>query len=88
MQELHRKFLDRWEVNKNPLQILFQYENIKRNVGESVQDYCVRFNAVYNDISANLKPPMGLSLVKFPDGFDGDMAYQLRERDPTTLEDM
>ena len=86
--ELHRQFLDLWEVKKNPLQILSDYENIKRNVGESVQDYCVRFNAVYNAILAKLKPPMGLALLKFLDGFDVDMVYQLRERDPTTLEDM
>ena len=31
---------------------------------------------------------MGLALLKFPDGFDADMEYQLRERDPTMLEDM
>jgi hypothetical protein len=29
-------FLDRWEVKKNPLQILSKYENIKRNQGEMV----------------------------------------------------
>ena len=27
-------------------------------------------------------------MIKFPDVFDPDMAYQLRERDPGTLEDM
>jgi hypothetical protein len=27
-------------------------------------------------------------LIKFPDGFDADMSYQLRERNSTTLEDM
>ena len=31
---------------------------------------------------------MGLALIKFPDGFATDMAYQLRERDLATLEDM
>ena len=85
---LQRQFLDRWEVKKNPLQILSEYENIKRNFGESVQDYCVRFNIVYNAIPADIKPPMGLALIKFLDVFDPDMAYQLRERDPVTLEDM
>jgi len=85
---LHRQFLDRWEVKKNPLQILSEYENIKRNVGETIQDYCVRFNTVYNVILADIKPPMGLALIKFPDSFDPNMAYQLRERDPPTLEDM
>jgi hypothetical protein len=29
-----------------------------------------------------------LALIKFPDGFDADMSYQLRERNDATLEDM
>jgi hypothetical protein len=84
----HRSFLDRWEVKKNPLQILSEYENIKRNQGETVQDYCTRFNNLYNAIPADIKPPQGLALIKFPDGFDTDMSYQLRERNSATLEDM
>jgi hypothetical protein len=83
-----RSFLDRWEVKKNPLQILSEYENIKRNQGETVQDYCTRFNNLYNAIPTEIKPPPGLALIKFPDGFDADMSYQLRERDAATLEDM
>lgn len=88
LANIQRQFLDHWEIKKNPLQILSEYENIKRNVRESVQDYCVRFNMVYNAIPADIKPPMGLALIKFLDGFDPDMAYQLRERYSTTLEDM
>ena len=88
LAELQRQFLNRWEVKKNPLQILAEYEQIKTNSGESVQDYCVRFNTVYNEIPHHLKPPVGLAMMKFPDGFDADMAYQLREREPTTMEDM
>jgi hypothetical protein len=47
-----RSFLDRWEVKKNPLQILSEYETIRRNQGETVQDYCTRFNNLYNAIPA------------------------------------
>jgi hypothetical protein len=43
---------------------------------------------LYNAIPTDIKPPPGLALIKFPDGFDADMSYQLRERDATTLEDM
>jgi hypothetical protein len=32
----HQSFLSRWEVKKNPLQILFESESIKRNQGKSV----------------------------------------------------
>ena len=85
---LQGQFLNLWEVKKNPLQILAEYEQIKRNVGESVQDYCIRFNSVYNEIPHHLRPPVGLAILKFLDGFDDDMAYQLRERELTTMEDM
>jgi hypothetical protein len=84
----HRTFLNRWEVKKNPLQILSEYENIKRNQGETVQDYCIRFNNIYNTIPIDIKPPQGLDLIKFLDSFDVDMSYQLRERNSTILEDM
>ena len=85
---LQRQLLDHWEVKKNPLHILSEYENIKWNVGESVQDYCIRFNSIYNAIPNHIKPPMGLALIKFSDGFDPDMACQLRKRDLATLEDI
>ena len=53
----HQSFLNRWEVKKNPLQILSEYESIKRNQGESVQDYFTIFNNIYNSIPTNIKPP-------------------------------
>ena len=85
LPSLYQTFINKWEIKKNPLQILSEYKNIKRNVGESVQDYCTRFNSVYNALLHHMKPPQGLALVKFLEGFDPDMNYQLRERDPLTL---
>ena len=35
-----------------------------------------------------MKPPQGSALARFLEVFDPEMAYQLRERDPLTLEDM
>ena len=43
---------------------------------------------MYNALPLDLKPPQGSALNKFLEGFDPEMAYQLRERDPLTLEDM
>ena len=85
LEYLYRIFLNRWEKKKDHLQILSEYENLKRGTQETVQDYCTRFNNVYNSIPKNLRPPPDLALIKFPDGFDSDMAYQLRERSPRTL---
>jgi len=33
---LYQTFIDKWEVKANPLQILVEYKNLKRNIGESV----------------------------------------------------
>ena len=88
LPSLYQTFVNKWEIKKIPLQILFKYNNLKRNPGESVQDYSTRFNSVYNALPPHMKPPQGLASVKFPEGFDADMAYQLREREPLTLEDM
>ena len=54
---------------------------------ELTRDIARRFNNVYNAIPQNLRPPPDLALYKFPDGFDPDMAYQLKERAPETLVD-
>ena len=85
---LYQTFINKWEVKANPLQFLPEYKNLKRNVGESVHDYSTRFNSIYNAIPPHMKPPQGMALVKYPEGFDADMAYQLRERDYNTLEEM
>ena len=61
---------------------------IKKKTNETVQDYIIRFNEAYNDVPQNLRPPHDSVLVKFPDGFDSDIAYSLRERAPQTLEEM
>jgi hypothetical protein len=53
-----------------------------------VHDYFICFNNFYNTIPTNIKPSQGLALIKFPDGVDVDMSYQLRERNYFTLEDM
>jgi hypothetical protein len=52
----HQYFLNRWEVKKNPLQILSEYESIKRNQGESVQDYCTRFKIFIMQFQQTLNP--------------------------------
>lgn len=88
LAQFHDTFLRTWEVKKNPLQILVEYESIKRATGELVQDYCIRFNNIYNSIPTIIQPPLGLALIIFPDGFDPNMSYQLRERNPIALEEM
>jgi hypothetical protein len=36
----------------------------------------------------DIRPPPGLALLHYPDAFDPEMAFQLRERNTTTLKEM
>ena len=45
-QEFQDIFLRKWESNKNSLQLLTQYNNLKRSPIESVQDFSSRFNEI------------------------------------------
>ena len=72
---LYRTFLNRWEKKKDPLQILSDFGKLKRGPNETVQDYITRFNEAYNVVPQNLRPPPDSVLIKFPDGFDFDIAY-------------
>ena len=67
---------------------MFESDAMRRAPNKSVQDYCTRYNSVYNSIPANIKPTPDNVLLKFPDGFEMDMAYQLKERNVETLERM
>ena len=84
---LYQIFIKKWEVKAKPLQILAEYKNLKRNVGESVHDYTTRFNNIYNSLPPYMKPPQGIALEKYPKGFDADMAYEVRDKEYNTLED-
>ena len=84
-QQLIDLFMEKWEEKKNPLQILAEYNTLKRNTNESVQEFTTRFNKIYHSIPDNIKPPPGLALLHYLGSFDPDMAYQLRERNPSTL---
>ena len=87
-EALYQSFINIWEKRKDPLHILAEYDTIKIGPQVTVLDYCARFNNVYNAIPQNLRPPPDLALYKFLDGFDPDMAYQLKERAPNSLAEM
>jgi hypothetical protein len=36
----------------------------------------------------DIRPPPGSTLLRYPDSFDPEMAFQLRERNTTTLKEM
>jgi hypothetical protein len=81
-------FLGRWGNKKNPLQLLTQYNNLKRLPVETVQEFSTRFMKVYNSIPDQVKPPPGASQLHYVDAFESEFSLLLRERRSTSLTDM
>ena len=81
-------FLGKWEIKRNIFLILEEYDHLKRQPGEKVQQFSLIFNQVYNSMHVDIRPPPGLALLHYLDAFDLGMAFQLRERNTTTLKEM
>jgi hypothetical protein len=60
-------FLRKWEDKKNPLQLLTQYNSLKRDPTEIVQEFSTRFMKVYNSIPDQVKPPLGAAQLHYVD---------------------
>jgi hypothetical protein len=73
---------------RNVFLILEEYDHLKRKPGETVQQFLASFNEVYHSIPMDVRPPPGLAKLHFPYAFDPEMAFQLRERNTASLEDM
>jgi hypothetical protein len=81
-------FLDRWVVMRNVFLLLEEYDHLKRKPGETIHQFSARFNKVYHAIPTDIRPPPGSAHLHYPDAFDPEMTFQLRERNTTSLEEM
>jgi hypothetical protein len=73
---------------RNVFLILEEYDHLKRHPGETVPQFSARFNKVYHAMPADIRPPPRSTHLHYPDAFDPEMAFQLRERNSATLEEM
>jgi hypothetical protein len=87
-QQFMQVFLDRWVVMGNVFLLLEEYDHLKRKPGETVKQFSTRFNDVYHSIPVGVRPPPGLAKLHYPEAFDPEMAFQLRERNTASLEKM
>jgi hypothetical protein len=53
----HVIFIEIWKEKKNYVQMLTSYNQLKRGIDESIKNFPFRFNAIYNSLPADYKPP-------------------------------
>ena len=84
-QAFQNAFLERWDDKQIPLQVLSQFNSLKKGGFESVHEFSCRFMKVYNSILEDIKPSTTIATLHYAGAFDNDFAYSLRERKSTTL---
>ena len=78
-------FFDGWDDKQSPLQVMSEYNNIKKGGFESVHEFSSRFMRVYNSIPTDIKPLVGVVKLHYAEAFDNDFALLLRERKYVSL---
>ena len=87
-QHFERMFLGRWEEKKNIVQLLTQYNQLRRGNDETVNNFSDTFNRIYSSFPSQCKPPEGMEKLHYVEGFDDYFALLLRERRSTSLAEM
>ena len=65
-----------------------EYNQLKRQPNETIQQFSDRFNQVYYSMPSNIRYPPDSALLHYPKVFDPEIEFQLRERNPSTLKQM
>ena len=81
-------FLGRCLIMENVFLIIEEYGNLKIQPGETIKYFSARFNKVYHSMPADIMPAPRVALLHYLDAFIPKMAFQVRERDTATLEEM
>jgi hypothetical protein len=85
---LDDSFLRHWGNKKYLLYYITKFGALKREEGESVLDFSKRFNKMYKNIPAEVKPTKTSTKMTYASAFNPDFCLLLRERRATSLAHM
>lgn len=87
-QAFENAFLRNWGDKKKPLQLLTQYNNLKKNTIEIVQEFSTKFMKAYDSIPDEVKPLVGVAQLHYANAYESDFSLLLRERIFVSVEDI
>ena len=84
-QSFQNAFLERWDDKKIHLQLLSQYNNLKKGDFKSVHEFSSRLMRFYKSIPNDIKPSATPAKLHYAMAFDNDFSFSLRERKSVSL---
>jgi len=82
---LEASFMRQWGLKMDTLYYLSEFSSLNKRSNETVDDFNMRFNNLYNNILVDIKPSQPTTKVKNVGAFDVDFSMTLRERRSLTL---
>ena len=78
-------FLKHWGEKRNHIYYIIEFNNLKRENGESISNFPKRFNNMYNKIPTEIKPTDTSSRITYANAFDSNFCLLLKERRSSSL---
>ena len=80
IEALDDVFLKHWGERRDHLYYIKEFNNLKRENGESASNFTKRFNDMYSKIPTEIKPTGTSSMINYANSFDSNFCLLLRER--------
>ena len=85
-EEMGNFFTLKWGEKRDHGCVLTKFNALKKKHNKGVTEFIKRFNKLYNNIPAEIKPPQAATKVFFLGSFEQDFGFTLRERKSTSLD--
>jgi hypothetical protein len=87
LAEIFQAFRERWGDQKENRFLLATLSTSQKKENETMEEFNKKFNDLVKSLPTSIKPPPASILIHYMEAFEGEIRYQLRDKDPQTLKD-
>jgi hypothetical protein len=87
LAEIQKAFRERWGDQKEDRHLLAALSTSQKKKNETMDEFNKKFNDLVKSLPTTIKPPDASILIHYMEAFEGEIRYQLRDKDPQTLKD-
>jgi hypothetical protein len=87
LAEIHKAFRERWGDQKENRHLLVSLSTSQKKENETMDEFNKKFNDLVKSLPTTIKPLDASILIHYMEAFEGEIRYQIRDKDPQTLKD-
>jgi hypothetical protein len=82
LTKICQDFRERWGDQKKNRYLLASLSTSKKKENETMDEFNKNFNDLVKSLPIVIKPPPASILIHYMEAFEGEIIYQLRDKDP------